>query len=240
MNRTIKMAMTDRLKHDESRDPESRFRDRDGREHYNNGRYAPMNYNGMWVDGRHNEGRNNQDYGEMRYPFTPFVPPVYRVDDYMEGQNPQNKIGFSVHGEAQNISEFDQYHQNAGYQPMNELERHSRKIRVLGNSERNPGKLTREMAESWTSNMENSDGTTGPHWTFDQTKQVMDQKGYDFDPIEFWVALNAVYSDMALVNKKHNVNTIDFYVDTAIAFWLKDKDAVKNKLAAYYEYVVKH
>ena len=100
--------------------------------------------------------------------------------------------------------------------------------------------FTREIAEEWVARMENEDGTKGPHWSLEQTKQVQAQRGIDCDPLEFWVAMNAEYSDRCAVNKKHNVNTIDFYADSAIAFWLKDRDAVQDKLAAYYEYVVRH
>lgn len=68
----------------------------------------------------------------------------------------------------------------------------------------------------------------------------MAQKGVECDPLEFWLALNATYSDLCNVFKKHGVNTIDAYVDAAKAFWLNDKDSVPNKLAAYYTFIVKH
>jgi hypothetical protein len=41
------------------------------------------------------------------------------------------------------------------------------------------------------------------------------------------------------VFKKHNAATVQFYVDMAKAF-LDDEDAVKDKLAQYYRYVVRH
>ena len=53
-------------------------------------------------------------------------------------------------------------------------------------------------------------------------------------------ALNAVYSDYVKIAKKHGVGgNMDYYVDMALA-WLDDKDAVQDKAAAYYRYVVKH
>ena len=100
--------------------------------------------------------------------------------------------------------------------------------------------FTEEDAKAWTAKMENEDGTTGPHWTFEQCKQVMQQHNMNCDPVEFWVAMNAVYSDFCKVNEKHGIRNIDYYVDAACAFWLEDKDAVKNKEAAYYRYVVRH
>ena len=35
--------------------------------------------------------------------------------------------------------------------------------------------LSMESAEKWTDSMCNEDGSKGPHWTFDQAKQIMEQ-----------------------------------------------------------------
>ncbi len=86
---------------------------------------------------------------------------------------------------------------------------------------------------------DSEDGTKGPHWSFEQAKQVMAQRGIECDPAEFWAALNMIYSDYVKVAKKFNVGSnIDFYVDMAKAF-LDDKDAGPDKLAKYYQYVVR-
>lgn len=100
----------------------------------------------------------------------------------------------------------------------------------------------RKMAEEWMSGLENEDGTTGPHWTLDQAKQVMAQKEIGGSPLDFFVALNAMYSDYCKVAKKLGVNTVDFYACMAEAF-LNDKDAVgggAEKLAQYYKHIVQH
>lgn len=60
------------------------------------------------------------------------------------------------------------------------------------------------------------------------------------NPVKFWVAMNAVYSDLSEVAERHGVGNDEFYADMAKSFWLCDKDAVEDKLAAYYENVVKH
>ena len=98
--------------------------------------------------------------------------------------------------------------------------------------------MTKERAEEWMKNLNNEDGTTGAHWSYDQTTNLMRQKGYNFDPIEFYAAINVMYSDYCKVAKKMNVNTVDFFASMAEAF-LADKDAVKDKLAAYYAHIVK-
>lgn len=90
----------------------------------------------------------------------------------------------------------------------------------------------------WVEHMENADGTMGPHWTMDQAEKVLSQKQITMHPEAFWAALNMIYSDYCMVAAKMGVNNIDFYADMAMAF-LNDKDAVPNKLEAYYKHVAK-
>lgn len=95
-------------------------------------------------------------------------------------------------------------------------------------------------AEKWTRGMENEDGSKGAHWSMDQVKNLMAQRGISGDPWEFYTALNVVYSDYSKVLKKHGVgDKLDFYVDLAKAF-MDDKDAQPDKMARYYRYIVKH
>lgn len=99
--------------------------------------------------------------------------------------------------------------------------------------------LSTEAAKAWTKNMENADGTKGPHWSLEQTKQMMAQRKLSFNPPEFWVALNLVYSDFSQVAKKHGMGgSLEFYIDMAKAF-LDDKDAQPDKLMHYYESIAK-
>lgn len=95
-----------------------------------------------------------------------------------------------------------------------------------------------QMAAEWTKGMENEDGTHGPHWTMEQTDKVMSQRGVKCDPVQFWVTMNMIYSDYCRVFQKYGVgDKIDFYADMAKAF-LDDKDAMPDKLARYYAYIV--
>lgn len=64
-------------------------------------------------------------------------------------------------------------------------------------------------------------------------------KGIDCEPLQFWITMNMIYSDYVKVAKKLGMNNVDFYACMAKAF-LDDKDAQPDKLARYYEYVVKH
>ena len=99
-------------------------------------------------------------------------------------------------------------------------------------------KLTAPKAEEITRKMVNEDGSKGAHWNMDQTKQVMEQRGIQCDPVEFYIAMNMMYSDYYPVAKKLNVNSVEFYADMAKAF-LDDKDAGDDKLAKYFAYVAK-
>jgi hypothetical protein len=91
----------------------------------------------------------------------------------------------------------------------------------------------------WVDAMVNADGTHGAHWTMEQVAEVAKMKGFTGNTWLLWIAMNAEYSDRSEVNRKHGMVTVDFYYDSAVAFWLEDDDAVENKLLKYYEHVVK-
>lgn len=160
------------------------------------------------------------------YPNRPF--PVYEG-----GRSNMNKIGFNAGGDVRT-----DYGMNATHHTGSEMEYRSSPKMSGGYSSDMSMPMTKEIAEEWTSNMKNEDGTKGPHWKMEQVKQLMAQKGIQYDPWEFFVILNAMYSDYCAVLKKHGVNTIDVYVDLACA-WLNDTDAMPDKASRYYEYIVK-
>lgn len=170
----------------------SRMRDTRGREHYDNGRYAPMNRNWTITENRAEMPVDGYKrvYGfgaDARYDM-----PVY---DEMSSMSGSMERGYSS---------YDSY-----------------------------APLTKQTAHEWVQSMKNSDGTTGEHWTMEQTTQLMQTKGITCDPVEFYAAINMMYSDYFKVAKKMNVNSVDFYAYLAEAF-LKDTDAGKDKLAKYY------
>lgn len=90
-------------------------------------------------------------------------------------------------------------------------------------------RITREMADKWVSHMKPL-----AKWTFEGTTDVMHQKGLNLDPVEFYVVMNMLYSDM------HNVfeEDLDKYV-MAAKDWLQDEDVAEHKLYNYYKHVVK-
>lgn len=99
-----------------------------------------------------------------------------------------------------------------------------------------PKRLTKADAESWVRHMQNSDGSSGAHWDYNQTEQVRQQKGYKCDPVAFYAAMNMMYSDYCQAARDIGCNTVDFYAAMAKAF-LDDADAPSDKIERYAECV---
>lgn len=235
--------------YDDGHDTENRFRDRRGREHYDNGRYAPQNaympeYRGendiedrrgqrRGRDGRYRAEDGGSVRGAMRADYDD-------EDDDWHKEVRMNTIGFGRRDFPEPIWETPAAHYGADVEYGNMREMEQRKgHRVNGGAYGEEMQLTPELAEKWTRAMKNGDNTTGPHWSMEQTKQLAQQRNVTADPVEFYAIVNAMYSDYCEVAKKHNVHNTDFYVDLAKA-WLNDKDAMPNKAAMYYACVVKH
>lgn len=110
--------------------------------------------------------------------------------------------------------------------------------RNLSGYEAHIGRLSREEEHEWVQHMEHEDGTKGEHWTCEQTTQVMRNKGYEFEPAEWYAIMNAMHADYFKVAKMFGVDNIDFYAAMAKA-WLCDDDAVEDKARQYWEHVAK-
>lgn len=185
---------------------ENRFRDRRGREHYNNGRYAPV-----------------RSSFEMRE-----IPPVYEGENELDRTTQQpRQIGFSMNPES---------HYGETGQTIDELE-HYRSMRNGGHARHEKIEMTQKTAAEWVKSMENSDGSSGEHWTFEQTHQLLKQKGFNLDPVEFYATMNMLWSDYGSISKKYGSDNPDFWAEMAKAFLL-DKDAKEGKLMLYYDCIV--
>ena len=110
--------------------------------------------------------------------------------------------------------------------------------RNLNGHEAHRCRLSREEAHEWVQHMEHEDGTKGEHWTCEQTTQVMRNKGYEFEPAEWYAIMNAMHADYFKIAKMFGVDNIDFYAAMAKA-WLCDEDAVEDKARQYWEHVAK-
>ena len=103
--------------------------------------------------------------------------------------------------------------------------------------------FSREDAEAWAEKMQNADGTTGPHWTMEQTTAVAESMGIQAPVVPRWawgVTMNMMYSDYYEVARKFGVNVPEFYAELARAFLMdKDGPGPEEKLCAYYRCIVK-
>lgn len=209
---------------------EDKFRDRRGREHYDDGRYAPMSMEPESRGYRHDSDGQFAPRGDYNDPWMHHrMPPTY--DD--RGERKMNPIGFARDGSDATVPQYHEMERMDG----------SGMFRGYSSSEYMPH-FDRQMAEEWMSGLQNEDGTTGPHWNMRQAETVMAQKEIGGSPLDFWVALNIAYSDYCNVAKKLGLGgNMDFYVYMAEAF-LNDKDSIggggSEKLARYYNSVVQH
>ena len=127
--------------------------------------------------------------------------------------------------------------------------REEREIRAGGTFWMEPAggsvkKLTREKAEKWVKHMESDDpkAPRGGVFTFEDAKRLAADRDIPTegkDLIDFYAALNMVYSDYSKVAHEYGVDNDDYYADLACAF-LYDRDGKRpsEKLASYYMYVV--
>ena len=183
-----------------------------------NNRYTGYNEGGRYVGYNGGNGGNGMEYrgGTYNAYNGQYPPPMY---EYPESR----RIGFGGNSETKG----------------DRSEMNSRNIFFGGSSSRkhSGGEITKEKAQKWTKHMKNSDGSTGAHWDFAQTKALGEKLGINVDPVEFYVAVNMMYSDYCGVAKKFGLDTADFYGHMAKAF-LEDKDAAPDKLKNYFEEVV--
>lgn len=104
--------------------------------------------------------------------------------------------------------------------------------------------FSRYTAEKWVKGMEPEDRQQprGGKWTPEMIRPIAQKYGISPDSDRFWefyAVMNAIYSDTSMIAREYGITTPDYYAKIAKA-WLEDRDAVPNKAAMYYKYVVKH
>lgn len=101
--------------------------------------------------------------------------------------------------------------------------------------------MTREEAEKWVNAMEDPEGKPLKPIPMGDIQHIAANYGAktEEDTLKLWVVANMMKSDYLDVGEKYAGNAVDFYAALA-RDWLRDKDAVKDKLVAYKKYIVKH
>lgn len=219
---------------------ESRYRGRDGRwragtrrGEYEGGTYGNDPMDRRMGDDEDEEEEYNvtvQPRNVIQWPYMPHEPPDSRM------------IGFGTRDrEYQTRSHYGEGTGHSMQKGGDDWMAHGQQKYDDGGMEM----LDRETAERWVRSMRNEDSArpTGPRWSMDELKPMAQKFGIKPDPeneafIEFWAMTNAMYSDYCGVAKKFNITSPEYYGMMALA-WKKDKDAVPNKTAMYYEHCVK-
>lgn len=117
---------------------------------------------------------------------------------------------------------------------MGALER----FNVLSNARHNlaamPCHFDEETAREWVARMH-----PAARWDLAQTTAVMQSKGYNHRPCEFWAVMNMLYSDYGKVMAKYGADKPEIWADMADA-WITDPDARLHKTGRYYRDIVEH
>lgn len=117
---------------------------------------------------------------------------------------------------------------------MGALER----FNVLSNARHNlaamPCHFDEETAREWVARM-----NPAARWDLAQTTAVMQSKGYNHRPCEFWAVMNMLYSDYGKVMTKYGADKPEIWADMADA-WITDPDARPHKTGRYYRDIVEH
>lgn len=92
--------------------------------------------------------------------------------------------------------------------------------------------FTKYSAHYVVSKFENKDGSIGEHWSRETTDKVLESKGYDFNPCDWYYVLNMMYSDYYKSGRSDET-----YIELAYDF-LSDKDAPKDKAKRYYKSLI--
>ena len=117
--------------------------------------------------------------------------------------------------------------------------RHHEEAEAAETHEAHEHKMTKDTAEKWVSHMRTADGkSVSPPWTMEQASQVLHQRNWNCDPVDFWAIMVALWSDHCAVARKYGVDNVDFWADMAKS-WLDDPDAEPDKVWRYYKYVTK-
>lgn len=208
--------------------PERGYADRSGR----------MGY------GRESMGRGREMYGQERMSRGRGL--YDRRDRYDDGMDDERMMGRDGRRRSDRMGsrsrQYEEYDEDEDEYPRGE-----EPIRAGGtfwmDTPKKTHKLTMETAQEWVDELENEDPAKpeGGKWTMEQVKPFAQKLGIQEGTqkfIDFYVMMNAMYSDYYEVAKKFGATSPDFFAEMAKAF-ICDKDAVKNKTAMYHDYLVK-
>ena len=217
---------------------------------------AEMRYRGE--DGRYKAGTRRNYYGNKRsWEFT-VEPSNYQVTepgrehlDPYEPDTPPHVVEQPMHERENRYSRMDDYDDPSGRvigfgMPRNHYGKNDHMHQEMqrgSHSMKHHQPFDQETAEEWVDNMENEDQRQpkGGKWEPEFLKTMAQKLGVPTEGHKFWefyAMTNAMYSDYSEVLKKYNATNPMCFAEMAKAF-MDDKDAEDDKVARYYEYIVR-
>ena len=91
-------------------------------------------------------------------------------------------------------------------------------------------KISEDMADKWVKEMK----PIGIHWTMEETTNAMNDLGYNFDSVDYYVVANMMYNDYYDIVKEDETLALKLAKD-----WLDDEDAKEDKLYCYWKHIIK-
>ena len=92
----------------------------------------------------------------------------------------------------------------------------------------NGKKISEDIALQWVENMQ----PKGMYYSIDETNNVLRQKNWNLDSIDFFVVANMIKNDY------YDTISDDELIYQVAKDWLLDKDVKEHKLYNYYKYIV--
>lgn len=200
------------------------------RRRYEDGRFAPSNRyeggEGMNMIGFNNEGngfRNEYRGGGM--------------EQYNGGSRMESGRSYPPEFNRSPSAHYGGYYQaEFAVKPMDEMQGRGGS-KMHGGAQ--PPEFNEQIAKKWVKSMKRADGEQGEKWSMEEIQRLAQKYGIKHDPARLYAAMNADYADRGEVNKKFGITSPEYYMESAIAFWLEDEDAQGDKLAIYYECIAK-
>lgn len=142
----------------------------------------------------------------------------------------------------QNVTDMRDYRTRSHMGEHAEMPHHDKGMIGFGGQDAHGKKLTKEQAEKWVKHMR-SDKHRGEMWTMEDAKRLAKPYGIEDgqELLDFYAALNMVYSDFSKVGEAFDVDDEEYYAALACAY-LYDSDGLppSQKIAYHYKYLVPH
>lgn len=172
----------------------------------------------------------------------------YIIELLQEHDERQRRVRDKSRGRNEDFEDFEDYEDEADY--YDEMD-HRRGVKGTGRGRRRdmredmhdkPMKLSKSEGNRWLHEMENTDGTEGPHYSMQEVMHAAEKLGIRFNEFterEFFIVVNMWYSDYGHVTKRivgdNKEKELMVNADYARAY-LDDPDGVDagEKLAVTY------